>query len=177
MFKKQHFSRASVKWQSSNHRVSTTSVLPTNLGYQAGPTENHGKLTSHLGRAQVFPWVPFSLHLNKFTDYIISDPIHCIFFYMQWVEFVLYLCGNNSPFLWFVFHYLNQLPTFLPSPSLRKLKRIQRNLFSQKWCIHKECVQMFPGWSYAAAKTLLIIKCKMDCSVIETLWGSDTFEN
>lgn len=30
-----------------------------NLGYQAGPTENHGKLTAHLGKAQVFPWVPF----------------------------------------------------------------------------------------------------------------------
>lgn len=95
----------------------------------------------------------------------------------QWQEFGMRLCGHKPSFSWFVLHNVNELSTFLPSPSLRTLKTIQLTNFSQKLHIHKEFVQMFPGWSYAAAKTLLIIKHKMDCSAIETLWGSDTFEN
>lgn len=132
-------------------------------------SENNSNMTAHLSYSSCrleWSWLPVKVILCA-----------AFFSYRQWLEFVSYLCGHKPSFLWFVSCYLNQLPTFPPSPSLWTLKTIQLAPFSQKLCIHKEFVQMFPGWSYAAAKTLLIIKCKMDCSVIETLWGSDTFEN
>lgn len=178
-FKKQYFFKVSVEgWQRSNHRVSMTAYYLWTWGNSLVPLRTTAKWLSTSGELRFSPGFLPPLHLNKLSwIYVKKWPIHCIISYRRWLEFVLYLCGHKSPFLWFVLCYLNQLPTFLPSPSLRTLKTIQLTPFSQKLYIHKEFVQMFPGWSYAAAKTLLIIKCKMDCFVIETLWGSDTFGN